>query len=198
MKPLWQCFHIVLFVFQQPRPQGFSLKKWVGHPFFKGKALGTRLVFQQFTIFLFDLDFCFGNKRVKSTSLKSELLTENNGMQFTLTFPNSLQFVQKVPSVYICRLYVFTQLSARESPWVDTAHMIWMSVNQFPGRDCYHSWTHTKILFCSIARSWLGRSEMRQLSCCQVCFHSPFQGPNQDSSLLWEKLEGNCLVFRHL
>ena len=26
----------------QPRPQGFSLKKWVG-PFFKGKALGTRL-----------------------------------------------------------------------------------------------------------------------------------------------------------
>ena len=28
----------------QPRPQGFSLKKWVGpHPFFKGKALGTRL-----------------------------------------------------------------------------------------------------------------------------------------------------------
>ena len=29
---------------RQPRPQGFSLKKWVGpHPFFKGKALGTRL-----------------------------------------------------------------------------------------------------------------------------------------------------------
>ena len=30
----------------QPRPQGFSLK-WVGppHPFFKGKALGTRLPF---------------------------------------------------------------------------------------------------------------------------------------------------------
>ena len=32
----------------QPRPQGFYLKKWVGrekpHPFFKGKALGTRLV----------------------------------------------------------------------------------------------------------------------------------------------------------
>ena len=29
----------------QPRPQGFSLKKWVGRPthFFKGKALGTRL-----------------------------------------------------------------------------------------------------------------------------------------------------------
>ena len=33
----------------QPRPQGFSLKKmggassWWGHPFFKGKALGTRL-----------------------------------------------------------------------------------------------------------------------------------------------------------
>ena len=39
----------------QPRPQGFSLKKWVGpgkgwggafsrpHPFFEGKALGTRL-----------------------------------------------------------------------------------------------------------------------------------------------------------
>ena len=27
----------------QPRPQGFSLKKWVGHPLFEGKALGTRL-----------------------------------------------------------------------------------------------------------------------------------------------------------
>ena len=27
---------------EQPRPQSFSLKKWVG-PFFKGKALGTRL-----------------------------------------------------------------------------------------------------------------------------------------------------------
>ena len=28
----------------RPRPQGFSLKKWVGpHPFFEGKALGTRL-----------------------------------------------------------------------------------------------------------------------------------------------------------
>jgi len=31
----------------QPRPQGLFLKKWVGlflpHPFFKGKALGTRL-----------------------------------------------------------------------------------------------------------------------------------------------------------
>ena len=26
---------------KQPRPQGFSLKKWVGrNPFFKGKALG--------------------------------------------------------------------------------------------------------------------------------------------------------------
>ena len=29
----------------QPRPQGFSLKKWVGpHPVFEGKALGTRLM----------------------------------------------------------------------------------------------------------------------------------------------------------
>ena len=30
----------------QPRPQGFSLKKWVGrhHRFFNGKALGTRLL----------------------------------------------------------------------------------------------------------------------------------------------------------
>ena len=27
---------------RQPRPQGFSLKKWT-HPFFEGKALGTRL-----------------------------------------------------------------------------------------------------------------------------------------------------------
>ena len=39
---------------QQPRPQGFSLRKWVGrekalfppHPFFEGKALGTRLAKQ--------------------------------------------------------------------------------------------------------------------------------------------------------
>ena len=35
--------------YAQPRPQGFSLKKWVGREkgkdldFFKGKALGTRL-----------------------------------------------------------------------------------------------------------------------------------------------------------
>ena len=30
-------------MFFQPRPQGFSLKKW--YPFFEGKALGTRLMF---------------------------------------------------------------------------------------------------------------------------------------------------------
>ena len=37
--------HDSLQVHFQPRPQGFSLKKWVEpHPFFKGKALGTRLV----------------------------------------------------------------------------------------------------------------------------------------------------------
>ena len=29
--------------FEQPRPQGFSLKKWVG---FEGKDLGTRLCFE--------------------------------------------------------------------------------------------------------------------------------------------------------
>ena len=30
----------------QPRPQGFSLKKWVKrYPFFEGKALGTRLLY---------------------------------------------------------------------------------------------------------------------------------------------------------
>ena len=42
----------------QPRPQGFSLKKWVGlfppHPFFKGKALGTRLVSIRMGTFLTD------------------------------------------------------------------------------------------------------------------------------------------------
>ena len=39
-------------LWDQPRPQGFSLKKWVGpHPFFKGKALGTRL--------LWDIPICF-------------------------------------------------------------------------------------------------------------------------------------------
>ena len=41
-------FSVFLFVcLVQPRPQGFSLKKWVGlflpHPFFEGKALGMRL-----------------------------------------------------------------------------------------------------------------------------------------------------------
>ena len=38
----------------QPRPQGFSLKKWVElfppHPFFKGKALGTRLALCYFKV----------------------------------------------------------------------------------------------------------------------------------------------------
>ena len=34
---------------EQPHPQGFSLKKWVGaHPFFKGKALGMRLLGEGF------------------------------------------------------------------------------------------------------------------------------------------------------
>ena len=35
-----------LLIWKQPRPQGFSLKKWVG-PFFKGKALGTRLIWKR-------------------------------------------------------------------------------------------------------------------------------------------------------
>ena len=35
---------MMMMMIVQPRPQGFSLKKWVGrHPFFEGKALGTRL-----------------------------------------------------------------------------------------------------------------------------------------------------------
>ena len=35
----------VCVIIHQLRPQGFSLKKWVGpHPFFKGKALRTRLI----------------------------------------------------------------------------------------------------------------------------------------------------------
>ena len=36
-------------LYHRPRPQGFSLK-WVGrppHPFFKGKALGTRLLYHE-------------------------------------------------------------------------------------------------------------------------------------------------------
>ena len=33
--------------FRRPRPQGFSLKKMSGAPFFKGKALGTRFTFRQ-------------------------------------------------------------------------------------------------------------------------------------------------------
>ena len=34
----------------QPRPQGFSLKKMGGaHPFFEGKALGTRLTVNQYS-----------------------------------------------------------------------------------------------------------------------------------------------------
>ena len=43
MHPLYALYFMY---FDQPRPQGFSLKKWVApHPFFKGKALGTRLYF---------------------------------------------------------------------------------------------------------------------------------------------------------
>ena len=49
--PSWRCLYHVerqinnhsLIPSTQPRPQGFSLKKWVAHPFFKGKALGMRL-----------------------------------------------------------------------------------------------------------------------------------------------------------
>ena len=38
------CYYWGDMVVLQPRPQGFSLKKWVApHPFFEGKALGTRL-----------------------------------------------------------------------------------------------------------------------------------------------------------
>ena len=37
------CAHYFQAPATQPRPQGFSLKKWVG-PFFEGKALGTRLL----------------------------------------------------------------------------------------------------------------------------------------------------------
>ena len=40
---------ITRLAFAQPRPQGFSLKKWVPHLFFKGKALGTRLAFAEVT-----------------------------------------------------------------------------------------------------------------------------------------------------
>ena len=43
---LFVCLFVCLFfcALIQPRPQGFSLKNWVlPHPFFKGKALGTRL-----------------------------------------------------------------------------------------------------------------------------------------------------------
>ena len=65
-------------VFRQPRPQSFSLKKWVGgktrilgctrrhvtsrcqglfppHPFFERKALGTRLVFRPVTESIYGL-----------------------------------------------------------------------------------------------------------------------------------------------
>ena len=35
---------VMMMMIVQPFPQGFSLKKWVRrHPFFEGKALGTRL-----------------------------------------------------------------------------------------------------------------------------------------------------------
>ena len=44
----------------QPRPQDFSLKKWVGwerpHLFIKGKALGTRLVNDPLLFLLFSFD----------------------------------------------------------------------------------------------------------------------------------------------
>ena len=36
--------NVWMVLITQPRPQGFSLKKWVWpHPFFEGKTLGTRL-----------------------------------------------------------------------------------------------------------------------------------------------------------
>ena len=46
--------------FRQPRPQGFSLKKMGGAPFFKGKALGTRLTFRQLSFKVTQLDFLEG------------------------------------------------------------------------------------------------------------------------------------------
>ena len=44
-KCMQKCFSEILVHIgnYQPRPQGFSLKKWVGRENFKGKALGTRL-----------------------------------------------------------------------------------------------------------------------------------------------------------
>ena len=42
IRPLRGCAAGQGMVFDQPRPQGFSLSP---HPFFKGEALGTRLVF---------------------------------------------------------------------------------------------------------------------------------------------------------
>ena len=52
----------------QPRPQGFSLKKWVGwagvapHPFFEGKALWTRLIRSQFCKSIFQFQTFQGKK----------------------------------------------------------------------------------------------------------------------------------------
>ena len=44
---------VYLRLLPQPRPQGSNLKKWVGpHPFFKGKALGTRLLLPVYFRFL--------------------------------------------------------------------------------------------------------------------------------------------------
>ena len=43
-KPMVMVMMMMMMMIVQPRPQGFSLKKWVGrHPFLEGKALGTRL-----------------------------------------------------------------------------------------------------------------------------------------------------------
>ena len=43
-KLLYSCCTLCFSEQGQPRPQGFSLNKWVAPPIFEGKALGTRLV----------------------------------------------------------------------------------------------------------------------------------------------------------
>ena len=61
----------------QPRPQGISLKKWVSpHPFFKGKALGTRL--ELTIVFLWFSSTLFVTTTWKVNALTNKPIKENS------------------------------------------------------------------------------------------------------------------------
>ena len=62
------CFAKKFLLRKQPRPQGFSLKKWVG-PFFEGKALGTRLLRKV----ILGLEFYWKKMKLKGEAKQQEI-----------------------------------------------------------------------------------------------------------------------------